>query len=129
MAALRELDGIRQEIDQDLLEARGVTFDRRQAGCKSGFDAKPLFLREWADAFQDRRDQRRQLDAFHRELHLAGLDLAQVEDLVDQGKQRLAALVHLRDVLLLLFAHWPIDAIQQNLREADDRGERRAELV
>src|SRR5207244_9388481 len=83
VAALGELDSIGQQVDQDLLEAGGVTLDRRQAGRESSFDAKPLLLRERADAFQDRDDQRRQVDTLHRELHLARLDLAQIEDLVD----------------------------------------------
>src|SRR5207237_10850754 len=55
VTALREFDGVGQQVNQDLLEAGGIALHRRQAGRESGFDAKPLFLGEAADAPPDRR--------------------------------------------------------------------------
>src|SRR5207237_5454057 len=52
VAALGELDSIGQQVDQDLLEAGGVTLDRRQARRESSLDAKLLLLRERDDDFQ-----------------------------------------------------------------------------
>src|SRR5579864_53257 len=129
MAAISELDGVRQEIDQDLFQAGRIDFNSRQTGSKAGIDPEALLLCQRTDAVQHPLNERRKLDALHHQFHLSRLDLAQVQDLIDQSEQRLAALVDLQDVLLLLVAQRAVDAVKQDLRKTDDGRKRRAQFV
>jgi hypothetical protein len=61
--------------------------------------------------------------------HLAGLDLGQVEDVVDQLEQVLAGAVRLRERLVLLRRERAVDALAHERRVAEDHVDRRAQLV
>ena len=63
------------------------------------------------------------------ELHLARLDLRQVEDVVDQGEQVVGRGEDVVQVLLLLLVHLAEQLLLQDLGEADDRVQRRPQLV
>ncbi len=63
------------------------------------------------------------------ELHAAGLDLRQVEDVVDELKQVPAGRVDVLEVVVLLFVQLAEQPLEQHLGKADDRVERRAQLV
>src|SRR5438270_1751626 len=63
------------------------------------------------------------------EIHLPRLDLGQIEDLVDQREQMAAGIEHLPDVAELLLVELARELLLQELREADDRVQRRAQLV
>ncbi|MNM78965.1 hypothetical protein D3C81_908850 [compost metagenome] len=80
------LDGVRQQIQQHLLEARMVGPDRqRLAGRKNQVDMTLLRLLFHHHAhFLDQRGQRHR---FHRQAQAARFDLGQVEDFIDQGEQ------------------------------------------
>ncbi len=76
-------------------------------------------------AAQDVRDRHlREL-----ELHPAGLDLGQVEHVVDQREQVRARREHVVDVGELLVVQLAEHLLVQHLGEADDRVQRRAQLV
>ena len=102
MSPIGELDGVGEEVDQDLAQPQRVGLDRRQLSRQPGLDAQALLLGQRPDLVDDLADQLTEVDPFGGDLHLARLDLAQVEDLVDQAEERVAALVHLGHVLLLL---------------------------
>src|SRR5437867_1158409 len=63
------------------------------------------------------------------ERHLAGFDLREVEDVVDQREQMLAATEDVADEPPLLVGHLAQQPIPEHFREADDGVERRAQLV
>ena len=63
------------------------------------------------------------------QLHLARLDLGQVEDLVEQLQQVLAGAPDVAEVLLLTLVELAEHPVQQHLGEADDGVERGAQLV
>ncbi len=63
------------------------------------------------------------------QLHLASLDLREVEDVVDDAQQVLARGVDVAQELGVLGVDLGLQAVQQDLGEADDRVERRAQLV
>ncbi len=63
------------------------------------------------------------------ELHAAGLDLGEVEDVVDQREQMPSGLEHVVDVGELAFVELAEHLLVQHLAEADDRVQRRAQLV
>ena len=74
-------------------------------------------------------EQHRQARAREVELHAAGLDLRQVEDVVDKREQMVARGVNVAQVLELLVVDLAKHLLAQHLGEADDRVERRAQLV
>src|SRR5512132_3429326 len=63
------------------------------------------------------------------ELHATSLDLREIEDVINEREQVLAGAEHVLQILALLVVHAAEDALQQDLREADDRVEGRAQLV
>ena len=91
MALLGELDGIAEQVGDDLPEAAGIADDE---GGQTRIDANDQFEVLFGDA---RRNQRRHvLDRFGKperrriERQLAGIDLGEIEDVVDDGEQRIA---------------------------------------
>ena len=63
------------------------------------------------------------------ELHLAGLDLGQVEHVVEQGQQVPAGVADVAEVVLLPFVQVAEHPLQQDLGEPDHRVQRGAQLV
>ena len=63
------------------------------------------------------------------ELHLTGLDLGQVEDVVDQREQVVGRGEDVVQVLVLLLVHLAEQLLLEHLGEADDRVQRRPQLV
>ena len=78
------------------------------------------------DAALERLAQRERGDL---ELDLPGLDLRQVEHVVDQRQQVVAGREDVVEVLLLLLVDLAEQPLPQHLREADDRVQRRPQLV
>ncbi len=72
---------------------------------------------------------RSDIEALPVELHLARLDLGQIEDVVDQVEQVPAAPQNVLDMALLILPEGAEAGIEEQLREADDGVERRAQLV
>ena len=69
------------------------------------------------------------IDLLDVELHLPGLDLREVEETVDEPEQVVRGLGHTEEVRLLLRGHLAVEAVEHQLRVADDRVHRRAQLV
>ena len=71
--------------------------------------------------------------SFEIERHRAGIDRGEIEDVVDDREQRARRLVDVVEIVALLFGDRPDGRpdmrIEQQMREADDVGERRAQLV
>ena len=74
-------------------------------------------------------EQRRHLHRLQVERHLAGFHLGQVEDVVDQGEQVLAAAEDVADEPSLFIGHLAHQAVLEHLGKADDGIERRPQLV
>ncbi len=128
-AVAGELDRIREQVVHDLLHLARVTANRAQLlrGIHGQMDvASRGFL---PDDRQAVREQRRHLHGLQIERHLAGLDLGQIEDVVDQGEEMLAAAEDVADEPPLLFGHLSKQAVDEHLGEADDGVQRRPQLV
>src|SRR6185437_11489559 len=127
---LGELDGIGEEIEQDLLEAPRISDDARKlVGERSAkHDARPLGERLQAvDAILD---ELRHLDRGEIELELTGLDLGNVEQIVEERKRIEAALMDVLDIALVAVVADRTEALlEHQLGEAEDRIQRRAHLV
>ena len=125
----RKLHRVRKKVEDDLLELRGVGFEQRQTVLDLGsdLDVSPLGLaaHDLANA-GDHLDDRKWL---WRDLHPPRFDLREVEKIVDQGQQVLAAAQDVAQEVVMTI----IDAIRQRLvedrRESDDRVQGSPELV
>src|SRR5262249_19170247 len=62
-------------------------------------------------------------------LHMTGLHLRKVEDVIDERQQMSAAVEDIAEIFLLFIVELTEKAFEEDLREANDGVERRAEFV
>ncbi len=92
LALLRELDRIRQQVEQDLPESARVSDDSRRSVLVDQAAQLDLFLPgARRDDVECALDAFPEVDRLVLELELAGLDLRVVEDVVDHMQQCVAA--------------------------------------
>ena len=87
---LRELRRVGQQVEQDLAHAREVGVDQPDVGRAAHLEQVVVLLDQRADRRRDVLHQRADVEVLEEQLHLAGLDLRQVEHVVDQREQVLA---------------------------------------
>ena len=80
-------------------------------------------------AFGGRRHGGADVDRPEIELHAAGVDGRQIEDVVDQRQQRVGGDRDVVEIFALLRRQRPGTRVAEQMDEADDVGERRAQLV
>ena len=127
LAALGELDGVVDEVRQDLAEAERVAQQmlgnlRRDVG----EELQALVVRLLRGERRDRADHFVEPEVRRLDLQLARLDLREIEDVIDDAEQRRAGVVDLAHVVALLGIE---RRLQREVREADDGVHRRANLV
>ena len=83
-AAGRELDGVRQQVPDDLLQAVRIAGDRPGRGIEPLVDADALRLRRRPHRLDRRLDERERVDRLDVEPHLARRDAVHVEQVLDQ---------------------------------------------
>ena len=124
-----ELHRIAQKIDHDLFEAQLIGLDEGHVRADIEDQAEAMAGR----AFAHHRDPvlervpNGERDAL--QVHVAGLHLGQVEDVAEELEEMLARAPDVPEVLLLTVVDLTEHAVEQHLREADDRVERGAQLV
>ena len=126
-ANVGELDRVAEQVHQHLAEAGDVA---EQAVGKRRIDEEgelePLPRRRLGDQVEGRLDARPQIEGMPLQLQTAGVDLGEVEDVVDDAEQRLAARAD--DGGELALARRQI-GVEQQAAHADHRVHRRADLV
>ncbi len=124
--AVGEFDGVAGVVEQRLAQARRVAAQPERHRVAVDFDAQPLVARRLADDRGDAVEDRgkREVGAF--QLQSIGLDLRQIEDVVDDRKQVAAGVVDLVEALDLFRRR---AASAQQVVEADDGVDRRADFV
>ena len=123
-----ELDRVRQQVAQDLLELAEILQQHRQFGVHHPVEVDVFLVgqrRHRADRAFDQIRQR-QLDGM--QLHFAAFDLGQIEHVVDEIQQRASGRLNVPHITTLLFVQ-SLCVRQQHIAEAEDRIERRAQLV
>ena len=124
---LRVFDCVGQEVDEDLLDAPRVPVQAvGHFGVDLDMELEPLGLGPWAHHAGDRLDQLRQPVLRFHDAELARLDLREIEDVVDDGKQRGAR----RADAPRIASHCGVLRLpQDHLVQAQYRIDRRADLV
>ncbi len=125
-AGLGELHPVAKQVDQDLAEAGDVAHHLlRQVGREMAGHGQPLRRRR-RHQVEVRGDAVAQVEGLVLELEAARLDLREVEDVVDQGQQGVAAGADGFDVVALLEVEI---GLEQEPGHADHPVERGADLV
>ena len=127
LALLGELDGVVAEIDQDLTEPERIA---AEMGGDRGLDledqleplGRGLLAHQVADILQHLVEI--EIDVLDRQF--AGLDLREIENVVDDAKQVLAGTLDLLHVVALARREL---GLQREMGKADDRVHRRPDLV
>ncbi len=127
LAALGELDGVGEHVEDDLAEASGVAGDRaRQVVVEGVGQLDALGRRRRGQDVERALDALAEREGLRLELDLAGLDLGEVEDVVDDREQRLGGGVdRLGEVALLLVER----RVEEQAAHADDGVHRGPDLV
>src|SRR6516164_3769955 len=128
-AGVGELNGVANEVDQDLGQAAAVTVARRQVGRKFKLE-RELFvgrqrLQRAADGLGD------VLNAVIGEFkfELTGLDLREIKHVIDESKQVLAVGLKAFEYAKHLLGRLAVSAVSHQFRIAQDGIERGAQLV
>ena len=126
-AALGELDGVVDEVGQDLTEAQRVAEQLLgNRGSDMDQELEPFLVRLLGRERGDRADHLVELEIGGLDVELAGLDLGEIEDVIDDAEQRRAGVVDLADVVALLGIKRRLEG---EVRETDDGVHGRADLV
>ncbi|MNZ89026.1 hypothetical protein D3C78_1079290 [compost metagenome] len=124
------LDGVGDQVDQHLLEAGVVGLQPDvAAGVLGELQVDAVLLGDRHQGGAGVLEHVAQADALDRQVDVPGLDARQVEHLVDQREQVVAAAVDLLDLALLALVQRMFLAALQQLGEAEDGVERGTQLV
>jgi hypothetical protein len=127
---LRVLQRIGDEVAQDLRDLRLVGEEGREVVRLLDHQLDRLGLgQERPEHAAQRAEEVRHAELGGADRDLARLHLGQVEDVVDDLGQRLGAVHDETDLLVLLDGERPVETIEEDPRQADDRVHRRAQLV
>jgi hypothetical protein len=127
LALLGELHRVGQQIEQDLAQPRYVRADRdRHLALEQIRRVELLLGRAPPDQIERGLHAFAQVERLRLDVHAPGLDLGEVEDVVDDGEQRVAAVADGGCVVALLVVK---RGVEQQPAHADDRVHRRADLV
>ena len=127
MARGRELEGVAQQVDEDLAQADGVAAHlARQVRRQQAEEFEPLLRGRQAQGAHGFFDGRAQVEGAQFQFELPGLDLGQVQDAVDEVQQGFGG--RLDDVQgPALLRREP--GVQDHVRHADDGVHGRADFV
>src|ERR1700674_1772974 len=126
----RELDGVRQQVVEDLLELVLVCNQQRIDRLNARADLDVLLHRQRPHHVEHLADGGVDPELFVDQVHAARLDLGQVEDVVDEGQQVLAAVIDVVQTVMALFlGDLSGEVVPKQLRESEDGVEWRAQFV
>ena len=124
-----ELQRVGKIVVEHLLQAGRVENHPLDGGIDGDLDAHLLFRCRGAQDCADFADRLYQIDRFRPELEFPRLHLRQVENVVDQAQQVATAGQDVPEEIALLAAHPAHFSVMEQLREAEDGVQRRAQLV
>ena len=129
-AALREFERIRQKIDDDLCELALVDPDGRRVVRNVDGEGNAAFEKAVSQERAEHLHQPRQRHLALGKFGVAGFDLREIEDVVDDGEEMAARFVNIDRVFAVAVHRVRAERLlRDHIREAQDRVERRAEFV
>ncbi len=126
-APVGKLDRVRHEIHQDLPDARRITPHLAwNVGVDRGHHLDPFGMGARRHEFNDLLDERRQIDGKTAQFKVAGFDLGEIEQIIDERKQAFTRCLHRPGIGRLFRAQMCID---EQCRHAQNTVEGRAHLM
>src|SRR5262249_23628250 len=129
LALFRELTGIAQEIEQNLLEPHGVRSERAEVLLGLNDEAVLVLFCELSGGGGDLIDKPPPIYRLRIWVGLTGFDLREVKYLVDEAKEVAAGGIHTPQRFQRLLRAEARGVGDHHLGQADDGVERRAQLV
>ncbi len=129
LSGLSELDRVAQQVHQDLRNAPLITQCHRQIRLDLNGESQALLGRQGFHGADDSMDHVAEGVIRERQRQLTRFDLGQVEHIVDEIQQVSAAPLHPFQHVADRVGHFPVDPVDDELRVAQDRVERGAQLV
>ncbi len=124
-----ELDGIGQQVQQDLLAGTGIG-GQRQGAVRQGLDqGDGLFFGAPLRQLEAAVHGLAQIHFARIELEFSGLDLGQVQDVGHQIEQMDARFVDQGDIFDIAAGQGAINLVLHDVRKADDGVQRRAQFM
>ena len=118
-----EFHGIREQVDDDLLEARGIAKDEADVRVEAAAERELLRADVALERIDGISDEGNELDGLLVEMELAGLDPSDIEEVIDQlGLEHGVAMDDVERVRRPLRRHVPVP---QHLDPAQHRAQRR----
>ncbi len=127
--AFGELDGVGDEVAQDLRDLALVVVHDERGVALLEHEAHVFAHQQRAEHAAQRAEQVRDAEFHGAHFGLAGLDLREVQQVVDQLGEILGGLGDETDLLRLFLVEIAVGAIGEEPRQRADRVQRRAELV
>src|SRR5262249_51991106 len=128
-ASIGELDGVADQIDQHLRQAAAVAMTRWQVGSHLNLESELLVGRQWlqraANGLGDVLD--RIIGEF--EYELPGLDLGEIQNIVDETEQMPAVGLKAFEYAKHLLGRLAVGPVRHQFGVPQDRVERRAQFV
>src|SRR5690606_26567649 len=115
-AAVRELDRVGEEVEEDLANARGVAPQRGERLLAMDPHLEPLAPRVRLHGLECLVDQADGIDGMDTDLYPARIDLREVQDVVDQGKELPRARADAVDGLDLGRGERAVDSLPEQVR-------------
>ena len=124
-----ELVRVAQQVQQALLYLHLIGTDRTDIVRADNFQGIEFLVDQRPKRRGDIADQLFNRKLFQAQFHFLGLDLGQVEDVIDQAEQVAGRVVDPRQVFGLLAPPFRPGFVQEHFAETDDGRERRAQFV
>ncbi len=128
-AVRRELHRVGQQVIEDLLHLASVRLNRLEVVGGVHVQGDPAGRSFFADDGMAAPQQLRDPDRLQIERHLPGFHLGEVEDVVDQRQQMLAAPENLADEFALPVWHLAEQTVPEHLGESHDGVQRRPQFM
>ena len=128
-AVLGELAGVAHQVEEHLPELGGVGVHRADAGRAFDLERVALLADERSGGGHDIADNLGEFEGLEEQLHLAGLDLGNVEDVVDEPEQMARGVEDLVQILGCASLALVHGVLAENLAVPNDGVERGAQLV
>ena len=125
LARRREADRVGQQVEQNLPQAPLVGGETADAGGGADVELQIVLHQPVQHAFGRRVHAGADVDLGEVQRHGAGVDGGEIEDVVDDRQQRVGGNRDVAEIFALLVGERAEGGIVQQIRKADDIGERR----
>ena len=127
--AFGELDGVADQVVQDLLQPVLVRIHRRQVVRHGVAQRQAAPADQRGSQCQHHVDHHTKIHRSDVQAQLVAADLRQIEDVVDQGRQARSAGDDEPELVTRLVAKWAAAAVEQRFGQAEYAHERRAQFM